>query len=100
MVKKKWGVNDVTSQDGKRFIVTGSNTGTGFHIAKNLAINGGEVILACRNESKAQQAMESLCRDRFERFGTAGNAHKIKPVSLADMAARYASGHLAPKISA
>ena len=48
----------------------------------------------------AQDAMEALCRDRFERFGTAGNAQKIKPVSLADMAARYASGHLAPKISA
>ena len=48
----------------------------------------------------AADAMESLCRDRFERFGTAGNAQKIKPVALADMAARYASGSLAPKISA
>ena len=48
----------------------------------------------------AADAMEVLCRDRFERFGTAGNAHKIKPVALADMAARYASGSLAPKISA
>jgi len=64
MVKKKWGVNDVTSQDGKRFIVTGSNTGTGFHIAKNLAIKGGEVILACRNESKAHQAMERIRKVR------------------------------------
>ena len=48
----------------------------------------------------AADAMESLCRDRFERFGTAGNAQKIKPVALADMAARYTSGSLAPKISA
>ena len=48
----------------------------------------------------AADAMEVLCRDRFERFGTAGNAHKIKPVALADMAARYASGSLAPKIFA
>ena len=48
----------------------------------------------------AADAMESLCRDRFERFGTAGNAQKIKPVALADMAVRYASGSLAPKISA
>ena len=48
----------------------------------------------------AQDAMVALCRDRFERFGTAGNAHKIKPVALADMAARYAAGQLAPKISA
>ena len=48
----------------------------------------------------AADAMQDLCRDRFERFGTAGNAHKIKPVALSDMAARYASGSLAPKISA
>ncbi|EHI48618.1 fructose-bisphosphate aldolase, class II, Calvin cycle subtype [SAR116 cluster alpha proteobacterium HIMB100] len=48
----------------------------------------------------AADAMQDLCRDRFERFGTAGNAHKIKPVALADMAARYASGSMAPKISA
>ena len=48
----------------------------------------------------AADAMQDLCRDRFERFGTAGNAHKIKPVALADMAVRYASGSLAPKISA
>ncbi|MEC7706246.1 MAG: fructose-1,6-bisphosphate aldolase, partial [Pseudomonadota bacterium] len=48
----------------------------------------------------AQDAMEALCRDRFERFGTAGQAHKIKPVALADMARFYANGQLAPKISA
>ena len=48
----------------------------------------------------AADAMQDLCRDRFERFGTAGNAYKIKPVALADMAVRYASGSLAPKISA
>jgi len=46
----------------------------------------------------AKQAMTDVCRDRFERFGTAGQAHKIKPMSLAAMATRYASGALAPKI--
>ena len=47
----------------------------------------------------AQDAMRAVVEDRFERFGTAGNAHKIRPISLADMAARYASGSLAPKIN-
>ena len=47
----------------------------------------------------AQDAMMAVVVDRFERFGTAGNAHKIGQVSLADMAARYASGSLAPKIN-
>ena len=47
----------------------------------------------------ATQAMEAVCLDRFERFNTAGNAHKMKPVSLSDMAARYSSGSLDPVIS-
>ena len=46
----------------------------------------------------AQEAMMAVVADRFERFGTAGNAHKIRPISLADMAAHYASGSLKPKI--
>ena len=47
----------------------------------------------------AAEAMEAVCADRFERFNAAGQAHKIKPVSLSDMAARYASGSLAPVIN-
>jgi len=46
----------------------------------------------------ALDAMQSLCKDRFEQFGTAGKAGKIRPVSLAEMARRYASGALHPKI--
>lgn len=44
----------------------------------------------------AMDEMEALCLDRFERFGTAGNASKIKPIDLDDMARRYADGSLDP----
>ena len=44
----------------------------------------------------AMEEMEKLVLDRFERFGTAGNAGKIKPIDLDDMAARYAAGSLDP----
>ena len=47
----------------------------------------------------AMEAMEALCADRFERFGTAGNAYRIKPISLPAMAARYASGAFNPSIN-
>ena len=43
-------------------------------------------------------AMKELCIDRYERFGTAGNASKIKEIPMADMAKRYADGSLAPVI--
>ena len=43
-------------------------------------------------------AMRDLCISRYEAFGTAGNASKIKPVSLEQMSLRYERGELAPKI--
>ena len=46
----------------------------------------------------AMQAMSDLCADRLERFGTAGNASRIKPFSLPAMASRYAAGGLDPVI--
>ena len=46
----------------------------------------------------ALDAMQALCRDRFEQFGTAGKAGKIRPLGLAEMARRYRSGALDPKI--
>ena len=45
-------------------------------------------------------AMKKLCMQRFEEFGTAGNAGKIRPVALSEMAKRYASGKLDPSFGA
>ena len=42
--------------------------------------------------------MRDLCRERFEQFGTAGHASKIKVIPLAEMAKRYRSGALDPRI--
>ncbi len=46
----------------------------------------------------ATEGMREICVARYEVFGTAGNASKIKPVNLDDMTNRYASGELDPKI--
>ena len=42
----------------------------------------------------ARDAARDICKQRYQQFGAAGNASKIKPISLADMARRYASGEL------
>ncbi|KGJ90265.1 class II fructose-bisphosphate aldolase [Thalassotalea sp. ND16A] len=39
-------------------------------------------------------AMYDICKARYEAFNTAGNASKIKAISLDDMYARYAKGEL------
>jgi fructose-bisphosphate aldolase class II len=46
----------------------------------------------------AMDAMRDLCRNRFEQFGTAGNASRIRVVPLSEMAKRYRSGALDPQI--
>lgn len=47
----------------------------------------------------AKEAMKDIVKARFEAFGTAGNASKIKVISLDDMSERYSSGSLNPKIN-
>jgi fructose-bisphosphate aldolase class II len=47
----------------------------------------------------AKDAMKGICIQRYEVFGTAGNASKIKPISLEDMTKRYAKGELDPKVN-
>ncbi|CAM5767178.1 fructose-bisphosphate aldolase [Labrys miyagiensis] len=47
----------------------------------------------------AMDALQKLCRERFEQFGTAGNAARIKVVPLAEMALRYRSGGLDPRVA-
>ena len=39
--------------------------------------------------AKTVSAMRDVCIDRYEAFGTAGNASKINPISLEKMATRY-----------
>jgi fructose-bisphosphate aldolase class II len=45
------------------------------------------------------KAMSEICKARYEAFGTAGNASKIKPLSLEAMTARYVAGELDPKVN-
>eukprot|EP00825_Cyclidium_porcatum_P036626 TRINITY_DN3912_c0_g1_i3.p3 TRINITY_DN3912_c0_g1~~TRINITY_DN3912_c0_g1_i3.p3 ORF type:complete len:190 (+),score=43.47 TRINITY_DN3912_c0_g1_i3:141-710(+) len=42
----------------------------------------------------AREAAKKICLARFEAFGTAGNASKIKAIGLDKMAERYAKGEL------
>ncbi|KAJ7483218.1 hypothetical protein FB451DRAFT_1084389 [Mycena latifolia] len=46
---------------GKTVVVLGANTGLGFEATKHFArMNPGRLILACRNQSKGQAALEKL----------------------------------------
>jgi NAD(P)-dependent dehydrogenase (short-subunit alcohol dehydrogenase family) len=74
----KWTVADIPSQAGKVAMVTGANSGIGWHTALELARAGGEVILTARTEAKGREAVERITREvpnakvRFELLDLAG----------------------------
>jgi fructose-bisphosphate aldolase class II len=45
------------------------------------------------------KGMMEICKARFEAFGSAGQASKIKPISIEEMTKRYASGELDQKVT-
>jgi NAD(P)-dependent dehydrogenase (short-subunit alcohol dehydrogenase family) len=52
--------SDVPAQTGKTIFVTGANTGLGYHTARVLAQRGARVLLGCRSEQKAEQAIKEI----------------------------------------
>ncbi|MHA6822828.1 SDR family NAD(P)-dependent oxidoreductase [Ralstonia pseudosolanacearum] len=74
-------------QSGKGFIVTGANTGLGLETSRVLAARGARVLLACRDQSKAQEAMARI-RQPHPNADLA-----FLPLDLADLASvRTAAG--------
>ncbi|PRQ02075.1 oxidoreductase [Enhygromyxa salina] len=60
MSSKHWTRNDIPDQTGKLAIVTGANSGIGLETARELARSGARVILACRSEAKAAEAIADI----------------------------------------
>ena len=51
---------DVLTQKGKTILVTGANTGIGYHTARDLAQRDAKVLLACRSKQKAENAIKKI----------------------------------------
>jgi NAD(P)-dependent dehydrogenase (short-subunit alcohol dehydrogenase family) len=57
---RKWEEADVPDQSGRVVVVTGSNTGIGYHTAAVLAYCGAHVVLAVRNLEKGNTALSRI----------------------------------------
>jgi len=60
---RQWSIDDIAPLNGRRVIITGANSGIGYHAAAVLAKRGAEVVLACRDPRKGKAAVARLQRE-------------------------------------
>jgi NAD(P)-dependent dehydrogenase (short-subunit alcohol dehydrogenase family) len=58
-----WTLAQMGSQAGKRFFITGANSGVGYSAAVELARRGGCVVMACRDRARGEAALAKLRTD-------------------------------------
>ncbi len=86
----KHGVRKVNIDTDLRMASTGAIRR---HLAENPANFDPRKFL-----KEATKGMMEICKARYEAFGCAGHASRIKPISLEDMYKKYESGELDPKV--
>ena len=59
-MKTEWTAQDIPSQQGRRVLITGANSGIGWEAALELARRGAELILPARTEAKADDAIARI----------------------------------------
>jgi NAD(P)-dependent dehydrogenase (short-subunit alcohol dehydrogenase family) len=94
----KWTLADIPSLHGRLAVVTGANSGIGWHTALELARAGSEVILTTRTEAKGRDAVDRIRQqlsagegadggDRPGEFGAYGDGDRrlaTRPPALPD----------------
>lgn len=57
---QKWLDKNICDLTGKNIIITGCNSGIGFYVALNLSYKNANIIMACRNKKKAEDAKNKI----------------------------------------
>ena len=91
-----WSTENIPDLTERTYVVTGANSSIGYEAARILAERGARVLLACRTESKAREAIERIRRGRSDarvEFG-ALDLSSLKSVRAfaAEVSSRLSSG--------
>jgi NAD(P)-dependent dehydrogenase (short-subunit alcohol dehydrogenase family) len=62
-MSKKWQASDIPSLADKRVLITGANSGIGYHAALKLARKGAHIIFACRDQARGEVALARMEAD-------------------------------------
>jgi NAD(P)-dependent dehydrogenase (short-subunit alcohol dehydrogenase family) len=81
-----WDATQLPVLGGRTAIVTGANSGIGWHVAKQLARRGARIVLACRDVGRAKEAAA-----RIQGSGPPVDV-EVAELDLADMASVRAFG--------
>ncbi|MEE2862190.1 MAG: class II fructose-bisphosphate aldolase [Paracoccus sp. (in: a-proteobacteria)] len=95
-IRPTWGVPVEEIQRGIKHGVRKVNIDTDNRLAMTAAIRRTLVKDPSEFDPRkylkpAMEMMSQVCRDRFEAFGTAGQADRLRPLPLTSMALRYAA---------
>jgi len=80
-----WRATDIPDQSGRVAVVTGANGGLGLETARELSRKGARVVMAVRNQRKAQDALANI------RASVADAALELVSVDLASQASVHAA---------
>jgi fructose-bisphosphate aldolase class II len=102
-MRETYGVPVSEIQDAIKFGVRKINIDTDIRLAMTAAVRkflaeNPEKFDAREWLKPAREAAYRICKQRYLEFGCEGQAARIKPLSLAEVAKRYASGALAQTV--
>lgn len=90
---RAWTASDLPDLTGRTAIVTGANSGIGFHTAAELAAHGAQVTLAVRNADRGASAAGRIRATAPRAVVTVELLDLASLASVRDMAKRWSAAH-------
>ena len=90
-MSERWTAAQIPDQAGRTAVVTGANSGLGLVSARELARAGAEVVLACRDTAKGEEAANEIRADVPEA------SVEVEPLDLASLDSVRAFAERSPR---